>query len=150
MECFNRYFDKTSYIPGLCRYCFSKVTPPRRTFCSPQCVHEYRIRKSSSYLRLCVYKRDKGICNFCKLDTKKIAKQYYTHLNKCEYKEIHSLLLQYKISDKRKIWKKKYGGGLWDADHIIPVKMGGGCCSIENIQTLCIKCHKEKTKDNRR
>ncbi len=34
----------------------------------------------------------------------------------------------------------------WEADHIIPVHKGGGGCTLENFQTLCIKCHKEKTK----
>ena len=48
---------------------------------------------------------------------------------------------------KRKIWKRKHGGGLWDADHIIAVKDGGGLCGLENIRTLCIKCHKNVTKE---
>lgn len=34
----------------------------------------------------------------------------------------------------------------WEADHIIPVKYGGGGCSLSNYQTLCKDCHKEKTK----
>ena len=33
----------------------------------------------------------------------------------------------------------------WHADHIIPVHKGGGACGIENFQTLCTDCHKEKT-----
>ena len=40
---------------------------------------------------------------------------------------------------------KKYGGGLWDADHELPVVKGGGMCGLENIRTLCIKCHKQIT-----
>ena len=60
----------------------------------------------------------------------------------------YSLVLKnkYNISKKRKIWKRKHGGGLWDADLIIPVKEGGGMCGLENIRTLCIKCHKMETK----
>lgn len=34
----------------------------------------------------------------------------------------------------------------WQADHIIPVAKGGGGCTISNLQTLCLHCHKEKTK----
>ena len=49
------------------------------------------------------------------------------------------------ISLKRKLWKKKHGGGLWDADHIVCVKGGGGQCGLDNIRTLCIECHKKKT-----
>ena len=57
------------------------------------------------------------------------------------------IMEKYKISEKRKIWVVKNGGGLWDADHIIPVKEGGGQCGLENIRTLCFVCHKEVTKN---
>jgi hypothetical protein len=31
---------------------------------------------------------------------------------------------------------------LWDADHILPVTEGGGECDLENIRTLCLRCHR--------
>lgn len=34
----------------------------------------------------------------------------------------------------------------WQADHIIPVMKGGGACTIDNFQTLCVVCHKAKTR----
>lgn len=37
----------------------------RRTFCSDPCVHEWRLRSSVSYLRECVFRRDRGICAIC-------------------------------------------------------------------------------------
>lgn len=33
----------------------------------------------------------------------------------------------------------------WEADHIIPVTLGGGGNNLSNFQTLCSECHKEKT-----
>lgn len=33
----------------------------------------------------------------------------------------------------------------WQADHILSVCEGGGGCTIDNFQTLCQECHKEKT-----
>jgi hypothetical protein len=33
----------------------------------------------------------------------------------------------------------------WDADHIVPVHMGGGGCDLDNFQTLCDDCHKAKS-----
>lgn len=36
-------------------------------------------------------------------------------------------------------------GTVWEADHIIPVALGGGQCGLENYQTLCVQCHQEKT-----
>jgi len=153
MEDNNRYMGKcipAKLLPvdenGLpcCRWCNKGVKPPRRTMCSPECVHELQLRTSGRYLRDCVYKRDKGICYMCKIDTKKTAKEAL-QLNT---NEKETFLKTYSISLKRKIWIKKHGGGLWDADHIIAVKDGGGSCGLENIRTLCIKCHKVVTKDS--
>ncbi len=125
-----------------CRWCNGPVIPPKRTMCSPECVHEILIRTNTNYLRTCVYKRDKGICKLCGIDTKNIAKEaiLLDGSNREEY------LKEYSISTKRKIWIKKHGGGLWDADHIIPVVKGGGLCGLDNLRTLCIKCHKNETK----
>jgi len=36
---------------------------------------------------------------------------------------------------------------MWQADHIVPVVHGGGCCGLENIRTLCLPCHKRETKE---
>ena len=146
----NRYMGKVidaKLLPkdenGLtcCRWCGKGVKPPKRTMCSPECVHELKLRISGRYLRDCVYKRDKGICAICKIDTKEIAKKAIT----LEGDELVNYLNENKISLNRKIWVKKHGGGLWDADHIIPVKEGGGLCGLDNMRTLCIKCHKNET-----
>ena len=34
---------------------------------------------------------------------------------------------------------------LWDADHILPVTEGGGECDLDNIRTLCLRCHRAAT-----
>jgi hypothetical protein len=33
----------------------------------------------------------------------------------------------------------------WEADHILPVSLGGGGRDISNFQTLCRECHREKS-----
>ncbi len=148
----NRYMGKlidASLLPKTedgftcCRWCNGPVKPPKRTMCSKECVHELSLRTNGNYLRNCVYKRDKGICAICKIDTKQTAKQIFL----LEDEERIQFLKDHSISLKRKIWMKKHGGGLWDADHIIAVKDGGGLCGLENMRTLCIKCHKHVTKE---
>lgn len=123
-----------------CRYCKGSVLPPKRTFCSPKCIHEHRLRSDGSYLRYHVYQRDFGICAICNIDTSKIAQELW----KVKYNSNqHDILLKkYNITKTRKITLNKNGGGLWDADHIIPVKKGGGLCGLDNLRTLCISCHK--------
>lgn len=41
------------------------------------------------------------------------------------------------------------GVALWEADHIIPVTEGGGCCGLDNYQTLCRPCHVAATAELR-
>ena len=126
-----------------CRYCSGSVKPPKRTFCSANCVHEYKLRSNGNYLRQQVYLRDRGICAMCRLDTKELAKQLL--LLRVDDPARDLLLERNNINKTRKIKPRKNGGGLWDADHIISVKDGGGQCGLENIRTLCIKCHKLRT-----
>lgn len=133
--------NKTADGLPCCRWCNKGVMKPRRTICSPECQHELKLRISSRYMRDCTYKRDKGVCNMCNIDTKLIAREALL----LQDNDRTHFLLNHNISLKRKIWKVKHGGGLWDADHIIPVKNGGGLCGLENIRTLCIPCHKKIT-----
>jgi len=122
----------------MCRYCDKSIIPPRRTFCSAECVHQYRLRTSTSYLRQCVWERDVGICGICGIDTKQIAEQILS----AQPEDKQQLLTTYNIHNKRKICIYS----LWDADHILPVMYGGGECDISNIRTLCLSCHKIVTK----
>ncbi|AYV77514.1 MAG: HNH endonuclease [Dasosvirus sp.] len=121
----------------MCRYCNGNIYPPRRTFCSDTCVHEYRIRTDGKYLREQVFRRDNGICNICGIDTKEIANLILSSREEDREK----IMKLYNINKNRKVmwWNAK---SLWDADHIVPVKNGGGACGIENIRTLCPCCHK--------
>lgn len=147
-----RYLDNRGFIDPkslpinfegfrCCRYCNKSIRPPKRTFCSNDCIHEYRLRTNNSYLRNKVFERDKGICAMCGTDTKLIAKE----IQSCKSgDEKNRLLKQNNIPKTRKILRRN-GGSLWDADHIVPVKDGGGQCGLENIRTLCISCHKKIT-----
>lgn len=133
-----RPIKKDSEGRNLCRWCEKPVPPPKITFCGPDCVHEWRLRTSGSYVRSCVRKRDREICAFCKLDCKKLRvelRQLY-HTDKIVWaKRIEDL----------KIPKHRRFRSLWDADHIKPVCEGGGLCGLENIRTLCWACHRGVT-----
>ena len=134
----SKLLPKTDEGLTCCRWCNKGVKPPRRTLCSKECEHELNLRINGRYLRNCIYIRDNGICNICNIDTKKTAKMALLLTGK----EKEDFLKNHNISLKRKIWKCRHGGGLWDGDHIVTVKDGGGCSGLENMRTLCISCHK--------
>ena len=120
----------------MCRWCKGAVSGRRRTFCSDECVHEWRLRSSTSYLRKCVFKRDKGVCALCDLDTHKLRRRVMRLPFSERMRELASLAEHGMIHPRRKSW--------WEADHIVPVVEGGDSC-LENMRTLCIPCHRGVT-----
>jgi len=51
----------------------------------------------------------------------------------------------------RRAFEKEWGTrkNLWDADHVVPVVEGGGECGLDNLRTLCLRCHLEATRELR-
>ncbi|HEY0372586.1 MAG TPA: HNH endonuclease [Thermoanaerobaculia bacterium] len=121
----------------MCRWCKGAVSGRRRTFCSDACVHEWRLRSSTSYLRECVFERDKGVCTLCGLDTHKQRRRIMRLPFAERMRELRTLQSAGVIHKGRKTW--------WEADHILSV-VEGGDSNLENMRTLCIPCHKGVTR----
>lgn len=120
----------------LCRWCNLEVPPGRLTFCSEWCVEEWKLRTDPGHLRARVFARDHGICALCGTDCIR------------EFRRIKRL----RGSSRSKAFAEWGLGGrksLWDADHIVPVVDGGGECDLENMRTLCLKCHRARTRELR-
>ena len=124
----------------MCRWCKGAVSGRRRTFCSDACVHEWRLRSSTSYLRECVFERDKGICALCGNDTHKQQRRIMRLPFAERMRELRALQSAGAIHKGRKTW--------WEADHILAV-VEGGDSNLENMRTLCIPCHKGVTRELR-
>lgn len=120
-----------------CRWCSAEVFPPRKTYCSDACVHEWRLRSDPAYVRTQLYLRDKGVCQSCGLNTQELR-----------------LMLWRTPVEERPALGERYGIPeyharnlqLWEADHIVAVTNGGGLSGLSNYQTLCVPCHQAKTK----
>ncbi len=119
---------------ALCRWCALEVPQRRFTFCSDWCVHEWRLRTSPAYLRQQVFRRDKGVCFLCHTNTRSA----FLRLKKARGPSRTSMLAEWGL-------KTVSRRSLWDADHILPVAEGGGECDLQNIRTLCLKCHRVVT-----
>jgi 5-methylcytosine-specific restriction protein A len=118
----------------LCRWCSLEVGKGRRTFCSDDCVHQWRLRSDPGYLRDQVLKRDRGVCKSCRVDT--LVAQGILKRSRGATRQ---RLLNY--------WDlvAYTGRSLWEADHIVPVVEGGGECDLSNLRTLCLRCHRMAT-----
>ena len=121
-----------------CRRCSGEIPKGRRTFCSDECVHQWKLRTDPGYLRDCVFERDKGVCALCGTDTVALR----LHFLKLDYKARYRFLKEWKL-------REGFRKSLWDADHSIPVAEGGGECDLSNMRTLCLKCHRQATAELR-
>jgi len=120
----------------LCRYCGEEIPKGRRrTFCSDECVHEHRVRSDPGYARNQVEKRDRGVCALCGLDTEAAAQAYWEQPR----------LLRVLYSERTGFILGAHGHA-WEMDHTLPVIEGGGEAGLDNLRTLCIRCHREQTK----
>lgn len=118
----------------LCRWCSLEVPPPKRTFCSEWCVHEWKLRTDPGYLREMVLKRDKAVCASCRTDTHEAG----LRLKRARGERRQDMLRRWGLT-------KMNRRTLWDADHIVPVVEGGGECNLSNLRTLCLNCHRTAT-----
>jgi hypothetical protein len=105
---------------GRCRWCGGLVTPPRRTWCSDECVDSWGVLTSPAIVRNAVWERDQGVCSACGSDCTTYTTDFGRVINAGRW-------------------------GPWDADHIVPVWRGGGLCGLDGYQTLCRDCHSAKT-----
>lgn len=87
------------------------------------------------YARQKVWERDEGVCALCGLDTVALEAEWRS----LPYLEREDFLFE-RIGVRR---SAHYS--LWEADHIVPVVEGGGGTGLENLRTLCLRCHRAET-----
>lgn len=119
---------------GRCRWCGRKIKQKRRrNWCSGECVDSY-MQASTKSIKAQVRKRDRGICALCGLDTIHLRKNLpRIEPFRSEYLALHQ------------IPKYRVGSRFSDIDHVLPVAEGGKM-ELPNLRTLCIPCHRVRTR----
>jgi 5-methylcytosine-specific restriction protein A len=103
------------------RYC--EKHPTERTAATKEADKDYNI-----------YRRDKESQSFYDSDAwRKLRKQQLSRQPLC------AMCLQEGRFNKAQV-----------ADHVIPIRQGGGRLDINNLQSLCWSCHSKKSKSERR
>ncbi len=117
----------------------------RYNTCSTDCTDKmntnYKIFGWSD-MRERVFERDKYVCVICKNETIQSLIEEETKFLEQHLKVFDPEHKQHLFITRLREWLKSQ----LDADHIIPVSLGGDEWSFDNIQTLCKQCHKNKTK----
>ncbi|NXP17791.1 ZRAB3 endonuclease, partial [Scytalopus superciliaris] len=115
-------------------------------FCCHACQDDFSIRSSQSYLRTKVFEVEHGVCQFCHQN----AQELYLSVRdapRSRRKELleSSWMSQLPLGQLNEMIRSPTEGQFWQVDHIQPVYSGGGQCSLDNLQTLCTACHRERT-----
>ncbi|XP_066431242.1 DNA annealing helicase and endonuclease ZRANB3 isoform X2 [Eleutherodactylus coqui] len=135
----------------LCLYCQGSCPQVAATawdnrFCSRQCHEEFLIRSSQSYMRAKVFETERGVCQQCCLN----AHELFLSVRDAPVSQRKGLLegtwmAQLPLQQLNELIRNPSEGDFWQADHIRPVYSGGGQCALDNLQTLCTVCHRERT-----
>lgn len=146
---------------GFCRCgCGERPTKGKLGFrggwASPGCTEDALIRfGSASHIRAALFRRDRGICADCGMDTEaeREACCYWPRLDyrnrtfrpnpeqeaKVEAGNAKRLeMLRRGFPSPTRTW--------WEAAHVVAVIEGGGARGLDNFKTLCCACHKRDTK----
>jgi 5-methylcytosine-specific restriction endonuclease McrA len=93
-----------------------------------------------------VYERDHGVCAECGTDTHELKKLIEKMVaNDDKKNEVrHGFGAGNRVNRVLVALGFKSCQSLWEADHIIPVILGGGN-TLDNLRTLCVPCHKKDT-----
>lgn len=124
----------------LCRRCSAEIRKGsgRRTFCSEECVVEWKVRTQPEFAAELVHARDKGVCSTCSRDCDALYRKIRITKHARRPRRMAELGLPPYLLRRRRYW---------EVDHVKPVVEGGGSCGLENLRTLCWECHRKVTRE---
>lgn len=151
-----------------CRGCHGDVPKGRSSWCSNKCYDTYEPKR----VRWFCQQRDKYICHHCGVDSEKMRARYehaarWESPNQYRYfqngiferekydaalKIAHRHERRWRDAAKKRMvamraegWPHHACRDWWEMDHVTPYSEGG-LTILENVRTLCVLCHKKRTK----
>lgn len=139
---------------NLCVWCNSAPLPTRRhRWCGRDCVDTGHIwcypqdPVSKAYVFI---NRQKCACVYCGEDfssyiQQRILKLYARNIE--HQASLKRLDPGHQVEDNKITYGQiGYGtGDIWHVDHIVPLHKGGQGIGLDNIQVICVACHRHKT-----
>lgn len=143
---------------ALCRWCAKPLEGRKTDWCSDECRREVEVRCRLAELRLVIFARDGGCCCKCgrDLNALKAALEWFEAL-----KMRLTLCAGMAVIERNKVWALtahwpsaydvqvvlgfKGGGHLWEMNHIVGIAEGGDPVDPDNLETLCLICHRVHT-----
>ncbi|NXL18006.1 ZRAB3 endonuclease, partial [Setophaga kirtlandii] len=115
-------------------------------FCCHACQEDFSIRCSQAYLRAKVLQIEHGLCQACHNNAHELFLSV-RDAPRSQRKQLleSSWMSHLPLGQLNEMIRSPVEGQFWQVDHIQPVYSGGGQCSLENLQTLCTACHRERT-----
>lgn len=145
----------------LCRWCRAPLDRRSIGYCGDECADEVAIRLSRAAVMALVDRRDGGVCSRCGLDTGQLLRIVDRLRQRSERRRLRSGALRDPSDLDAARWERLraelaargFGAvdrwhtpNLREADHVVAVAEGGGCCGLENFRTLCVPCHRAETR----
>jgi len=143
-------FGRKGYIPisyinpkvdeegvKVCLNCGAPLPKGRQKYCCDDCSYEFFVKHNFSLLKFKIFERDNYTCQRCgyKWEPESGEREQFDR-----YRKEHNSML-YRIN-----WQTLTD--CLQCDHIVPICLGGAEFDEDNLQTLCVKCHKEKTAED--
>jgi 5-methylcytosine-specific restriction endonuclease McrA len=128
-----------------CRFCRRPVRA-LRTWCGSECVDAWRVAQGDGrVVRRLLWERDCGVCARCARDTKVVAGDLSGLREEAGVALLVALgWTQCSAAYALRVGRLPYT--LWQADHVVPVVLGG-LNVLSNYRTLCGPCHASETRE---
>ena len=125
-------------------------------FCSGECYHTFFVIRRSGASRKELFMLEDGVCRSCKVHTQRVrealgclpteeASEHYFEASGGATDNERNMFERLSRKRQQRVISST-PGHLWEADHTLAVAEGGGEAELNNLQTLCLACHYEKTR----